>query len=421
MPDKNPTAITNPASTLPESAPLPSAEQRGLAQRLSSLEAKLLRRPASAPLTPLPHLPALDGIRGIAIALVLIHHFFSFKSSPRLSMRLAGDLTQSLWVGVDLFFVLSGFLLTRILLNAPKTKGYFYNFYARRFLRIAPLYFLVLAGCLSLVLLKIAPASLGIPRSIKPYAAMLLYLTNFATVTWGAGIFGSLFIFWSLAVEEHFYLVWPLMTYHFSRFSLLGVSAALIVAAEFCRLCLWALHVPPISIYCLTFCRMDCLAGGAALAVVYLSVAPGKLLLTSQLIIPASLAGLLYIAARAGGLPILNESVQLIGFPLVALLMTGLVMFVLAAPAAHPVSRFCRTTAMRWLGKYSYGIYVFHTMILDWTIHTFTTAPGTHLFIFFGVLRPVVGISLALAAAWISYNTLEKRMLRLKPVFSSPA
>src|SRR5271163_4752017 len=147
----------------------------------------------------------LDAVRGFAVLVVFVHNIDIY---PSLHL---GLIATNGWMGVDLFFVLSGFLITGILLDTKKSNGYFSNFYARRCLRIWPLYYSVILFMFLIVPLLRPSERQDIfgPRS-SPWWAYLLFLQNFlvSVPTKATGLLG---VTWSLAVEEHFYLVWPLI------------------------------------------------------------------------------------------------------------------------------------------------------------------------------------------------------------------
>ena len=154
----------------------------------------------------------LDGVRGIAILMVLFYHGFasamliapySWSGFPAFVETLAGLG----WIGVDIFFVLSGYLITGILLSSAGKPHYFRNFYARRALRILPLYYLVLIFVAVLY------------RGAGDYVLLgVFYLSNFAPIFGVAALYGPL---WSLSVEEHFYLMWPWLV---SRLKMNGIT-----------------------------------------------------------------------------------------------------------------------------------------------------------------------------------------------------
>ncbi len=144
------------------------------------------------------HIPELDGVRGVAVILVLMLHGFAWSMETEKWTGLARWVelaTRPGWMGVDLFFVLSGFLITGILLDSAGKPHYFRNFYARRALRILPLYY----GFLILIAICY--------RGAHDYVFLsAFYLSNMAPILGVAVYYGPL---WSLSVEEHFYLLWP--------------------------------------------------------------------------------------------------------------------------------------------------------------------------------------------------------------------
>src|SRR3982074_1503320 len=150
-------------------------------------------------------IPQLDALRGLAVLLVLLHNTDVY---PSLHLRL---ISGNGWMGVDLFFVLSGFLITEILLDTKQSEGYFRNFYARRCLRIWPLYYSVLLFMFVIVpILRPSEAHTVFEARSSPWWAYPVFLQNFL-IPIPTMATGALGVTWSLAVEEQFYLVWPLV------------------------------------------------------------------------------------------------------------------------------------------------------------------------------------------------------------------
>lgn len=139
------------------------------------------------------HISSLDGLRGLAILMVLFHHYFQGVSSDWLN-----NLASSMWIGVDLFFVLSGFLITRILIKTKSNENYFRNFYIRRSLRIFPVYYTVII--LTFFFLRDFEI-FHIEDSLFPWS-YILYYSNYVAVAEGGWKGGALLPTWSLAVEE---------------------------------------------------------------------------------------------------------------------------------------------------------------------------------------------------------------------------
>ena len=216
--------------------------------------------------------PVLDGIRGIAILLVMMFHFWAVGTA-RLSYpleRAYSSIAGMGWIGVDLFFVLSGFLITGILFDLRRNPDYFRIFYGRRIVRIFPLYYAALT-----VFFLVVPMLLTHLHHQRAFdvetgtAGKLLawtYLLN-----WYEGLKGFQIIphplqhFWSLAIEEQFYLVWPFLVLKLARRRLIQVCFGLMALGLTLKAVMYWIHLP-IAAYTWTICRADSLAAGAIVA-----------------------------------------------------------------------------------------------------------------------------------------------------------
>ena len=208
----------------------------------------------------LSRLPVLDGLRALAALMVMFFHFTGHHGEPGW-LRQAAVLGQT---GVDLFFVLSGFLITRILLATREAPHFFRTFYTRRALRIFPLYYgylvfhyLVLPMCFHY----------PVPAWEKQWW-FWFYLQNIPAIFPGHNISGPGH-FWSLAIEEHFYLFWPLAVWALSRRGFTWFALGTIVLAPVLRA---IFLVQGWQVFYFTFTRMDALAYGGVLALIYTSV-----------------------------------------------------------------------------------------------------------------------------------------------------
>src|SRR5580704_1561560 len=201
-------------------------------------------------------IPQLDAVRGIAVLLVLLHNTGQY---PSLHLHLISD---NGWMGVDLFFVLSGLLITGILLDTKQSAGYFKNFYVRRCLRIWPLYYSLLFFMFVVVRFLNSSEYHLVVETSSPWWAFPLFLQNFllAISTNAAGPLG---VTWSLAIEEQFYLVWPLVVRFCSITQVRQLAIAEICLSPMLRYYLWLHHV---DLYTSIFCRLDGLMAGALLA-----------------------------------------------------------------------------------------------------------------------------------------------------------
>ena len=336
-------------------------------------------------------IPQLDAVRGMAILLVLIHNTDAFSA-----LHLEAISTYG-WMGVDLFFVLSGFLITGILLEAKQSAAYFKNFYARRCLRIWPLYYSLLIF-MFLVVPHLHPSDArNIFERSSPWWAYPIFLQNFLVAV-PAEAAGALGVTWSLAIEEQFYLVWPLIVRYFSSSQIKRIALIVILASPPLRFFLAHHHV---NIYSNFFCRLDGLMAGALLAVMLRSetFAPSKYVKLSW--VSFLIAACLAILAD-------NQQVRWIAFSMTSLASVSLVYLSLFSPAKW-VRSFFRNRFLTYTGTISYGLYLLHKIPLDVTkeIH-----PDRHPFLSIFVIL----VSSYVMAA-ISYTFLEKPFLKLKRFF----
>ncbi|MBS0191725.1 MAG: acyltransferase [Phycisphaerales bacterium] len=397
-----------------------------------------------------PHLPLLDGVRGLAIFLVMLFHMTYVGGGfepPAAGLGAVDSAARSVfsvgWCGVDLFFVLSGFLITGILYDTRAGEGYFRIFYARRALRIFPLYYLVVF--VSLVLLPAIGAHLSAAAQGKlaRFGSIAgdewmywTYLSNYAIALAGKYRHGILDISWSLAIEEQFYLVWPAVVLCFSRRTLMKICVGAAVAAVATRCGMVWSGASAIAVHVLTPCRLDALAVGAFLALAVRG--PGGLAPLVRLARPLSvvlgavlLCDLGYRAisrtGRAGeeGLFSANlPELQTVGLSVIAIFFGAVLVLVLdvqqRASGGGVIGRVMGSRILRAFGKYSYAMYLFHLPI--------RAVPRDLLFakqipLIAGMQLPAqiafaAGcMALTFGAAWLSWNLYEKRWLALKRFF----
>lgn len=342
----------------------------------------------------------LDGFRAIAAFAVIIAHFFTLERLGGRSWLFA--IAQQGNSGVSLFFVLSGFVITRILLQAVHEPRYFINFYGRRTLRIFPLYYLALCGYVFLPWLLNWISTLPPLRESWYHFA---YLQNVArTFNWvhqGPGHY------WSLAVEEHFYLIWPAVVYlcrgkHQEK--LIWASIGFIVLASVLR---WILFSRGLEINVFTFTRMDQLAMGCILAIAERNgwlQAPGR----SRHFLALMALGVFSIAA-CSRLPELPMNV--LKHLAYGILYFGLIGFGITTSSGHLMNRLLNLNWMQFLGKISYGLYVWHVLVLM-LFHHYCKA-GNPVFDFLLISAAVIALSAA------SYYWYEKKFLSLKRYFEA--
>ena len=370
---------------------------------------------------PLSHIQALDGIRGVAILAVLFFHLFwsNTHTGNRLLDVLLG-IKAAGWAGVDLFFALSGFLITGILFDSLADPHYFRNFYARRVFRIFPLYYgIVLATLIGLFLAHDAT-----PLNLHLLALVAVYLQNtplYMDHALGAITYNFTGHFWSLAVEEQFYLVWPVLIFLVRRRRRLMVLAlALAAVAPVARAILIAHHTPELDLYTATYCRQDSLLCGAWLALAIRGPLRARVLRFAWLPFTLALLSILAISITHGDFDYnINPAVNLYGFSLVAI--AGASAIALALRPASLTQRLMSNATLRFFGRYSYGLYIYHELI-EWSpVGTFVNLPYWstfaskwvhHMVVFFGILAATIAVSL------LSYHLYEKPFLSLKRYFN---
>jgi len=377
------------------------------------------------------HVLALDGVRGLAILLVLLHNLEIDAPAPGLAARVFKVLSTAGWIGVVLFFALSGYLITSILLRSRTAPRYFRNFFLHRLLRIFPLYYATLA-----IVLLAVPHLVRLPRWLAPELDHQLwfwtYLSNW-TIPFGRGI-GGLDHLWSLAVEEQFYLVWPLVVRALAPRRLAQLALVLGAGALLFRTLVRATgSLDAMVNYYWTTARIDALAFGALIAVAGTDQGiRARLARWRDPLLVTTLVAVALLTLATRGFPRHHPVVDTFGYSLVGVWAALVVARAAqigagggggsAEPAAPDwMVRGLRHPALRWWGRYSYGIYVFHGILHHvisgwlpaWWLQP--TSTGGYLVTAIAYLTAVGGLSAGLA--FVSYHLFEKRFLALKSRF----
>lgn len=349
------------------------------------------------------HISALDGLRGVAILLVMIYHFFPSKFPIG-------------WIGVDLFFVLSGFLITGILLRTKESSNYYRNYIAKRVLRIFPLYYFFL------IIFFVVFSFTGFSKNIPEYD----YLSNTQGWYWlyvqnWLIFFNSTYPqqdilshFWSLAIEEQFYIFWPFVILITPNRLLVRLCIGLVVFCFILRLMfIFQFDISIARTYVFTFTRLDGLAVGSCIATMMLDSQQLKSvnLWTKQIFFIAGLGILATIVvARSFSFDYLLFATY--GYSLIAIFFGASLIMILSNHPGNTFRKVAENKAFSFFGKYSYGLYIYHIPVL-WILPKYLK-PWTNSRLV--VAMTCIGISIIIAYG--SYHLIEKHFLKLKSKFS---
>ncbi len=354
-----------------------------------------------------PYYPALDGLRGVAIILVIALHNFNFNNYFFFG-----------WLGVDLFFVLSGFLITGILLNSMGERKAIGNFYMRRILRIFPVYYLALFICLLVIPLLVKPEP-----NLEYYRENLFWLLTYLQ-NW-------LFIFkepygdqlllhtWSLAIEEQYYLLWPAIIILVKNpRRLLSMLITFLVLIIIGRPIIWLSGTGDFSYATLyTYTRVDGLVVGSMLALI-LRIKPD---------FPAKFSTILVLFLAALNFAFYFLSLEIMDLPYLAFtgyttiaFLFGLIVYEAVKGDSRIIHFVLNRSALKFLGRISYGLYVYH-----WPLYLLLAPRLALLLSVRGYLSDGYAVSasaiattiLAIFISWLSYRYLEKPFLALKNRF----
>jgi peptidoglycan/LPS O-acetylase OafA/YrhL len=359
-------------------------------------------------------IPGLDGLRALAFLAVLGRHTDTFRFG---------------WVGVQLFFVLSGFLITNILLRMKASfsnKEFFLKFYGRRFLRIFPLYYFYLFILLSLFLL---PTSQSLKEELGGsfwnqfwYATSYLYDFYRASASSAPSHFS--YHLWSLSIEEHFYIFWPLAIFLTPANKLRKLILAIIALGPLFRICVEilsryqpALFIDPaLAIYVLPFSHVDGFALGAYISQFEI---PHPRLQFGMLLLFVPAAGILSQYLATGkipldtfgyGIPLYHSYEEIWGYSLLNYLFAVLIYCVVKTGL---FVRVLENSILRYLGKISYGLYVYHTAVIWFILHSrLPFHLDTNQLYFFALISTTI-------VAALSYHLIESPINHLKDRFFS--
>jgi peptidoglycan/LPS O-acetylase OafA/YrhL len=361
------------------------------------------------------HLSSLDGVRGVAILMVFCHHLCPFPANNPVGM-----LCSTLWLGVDLFFVLSGFLITGVLYDTLEQPGFFRNFYARRALRLLPVYLAVVFGVIAI------NAVIGGHLTIwaLPYFVYASNVVRDAGLPIGVVQHLDVSHLWSLAVEEQFYLLWPLAVYLArTRRRILWVCAVGTVLSVGLRFASTTAHgsIVPGTPYFELPMRLDSLLLGCGLALLFRNSKGVAILRPLRLYVVLTLSmlalGASFAASRHGSMFVAPT----VRFGYLAAAVFFAAWIGLAVHGGSWMERMMSGRLLRAFGRCSYGLYLIHLVPRHWYFATLEWAQArcTNDFEWYAMSLGVFLLYLLVCftlAMW-SYTTLERHFLNMKRWF----
>lgn len=329
---------------------------------------------------------SLDGLRGIAILLVLTFHLLSF--GPLTSVFMFG------WMGVDLFFVLSGFLITGILIDTKNEKAFYKTFLIRRALRILPLYYaVVIAFALIAPLFQVTSWFEKYQFYFWTHTSNYLFLTH--------GFFKPLGHFWSLAIEEQFYLVWPFVVLFLTPKLIIRISLLLIAVGIYLRLTIENKYLT----YGLPFAHLDGLLIGAIISFYYKSNKDLLFNYSKQFLFVCAVVFFFFLVY--GVLTGNNLHENPFSFTIASIFFGSLLV---ACIAVKNIANALSNKVLLFFGKYSYGMYIFNSIFYHysswWYINKLSEMQKLLMYAVVFILTVIV--------SYLSYNLFEVRFLRLK-------
>jgi peptidoglycan/LPS O-acetylase OafA/YrhL len=349
---------------------------------LEARETLDLRRNMADHGTQLKRLPGLDGLRALAIGLVLLRHVENFAQG---------------WIGVDIFFVLSGYLITTILMKERRDPHFWRIFYIRRATRILPP-FLLLLLCGSLM---------GYIhwRELWPY--LIFTGEDVAYIRHKSEIMDSnLGVLWSLAVEEHFYFVWPVIVRNWSQRAIVTLLVALMVLEPLARTIATLCGLDWSLIYFLTPFRLDGLALGSLLAIAMLHKEARRWI---DKIVPTALPVCFVSLVASYRLMVHVEhplAVSAYIYSLIAITSAVALAYIVLRPTSVLANVFAWKPFV-FIGRISYGIYLYHFLVLAVMMHVATKRGYPH------VTRIVLlSVPVTILLSWLSFRYYESFFLR---------
>lgn len=355
--------------------------------------------------------PELDVLRFFAFLAVFLYHFnhpaefYAQHGIPRAIAVIANSLFEGGVSGVDLFFVLSAYLITELLLREKEECGSLdvKGFYLRRILRIWPLYFFAIG-------LALVPAfNPGHVFNVRYAAWFLLLAGNWSIIAYGWPIHSISGVLWTVSIEEQFYLLWPPVVRKISRNRIAIAAIVMLILSSAMRVVMVMIHGGMNSVWCNTLARLDPIAAGVLVAAALRGRIPTFSIGTRLAMLCCGVLPLALVATswKIHEPATLEWIPTLVGFPVVAVSCT-LILLAALGSSTRPHS------VMLYLGKISYGLYVYHPL---GNLLSSKVIPVHTAFLQLA-LRPTVALGITIILAATSYAVLETPFLKLKTRFT---
>ncbi len=357
--------------------------------------------------------PALDGIRGYGFLLVFIVHYFSpnqFAQAGSISSRTLKGMESVAFFSVPMFFVLSGYLIGGILLNTQNREGYFRVFYSRRVIRIFPLYYL------TLLIIACIDASLKFPLRFQ-FWTHFLFIQNLFPDFHRYTTPVVLVQYWSLASEEQFYILWPLVVWLFpQKRKLLGVATFLVMISFAIRLAGSHLFSSPDQVRYFSLARADAILLGVILGLVYKEAFFAQIKAHAKWLALVGVALLAFWSFWKDLSWPQSFRGQAIAIPLANFTAVAVVIYVMEDNSW--LSRICSFQWIGWMGRMSYSLYIFHFTFAHWFWNVVIPDLSKHMPHTFAVLLSnLLAFSLTLSLSMLSYRFIETPCLKIKQRF----
>lgn len=386
-------------------------------------------------------IPPFDGIRAVGVLCVIAAHCALYANyfhpheiifGPTLSSkveRLYYQIAESGWAIMDWFFVLSGFLITKLLVESKGKKTYFRVYFLRRTLRIFPAYYTFLILYFVALPLLLSPRQSRLSGLDANLTHQLWYWLHGSNIMLGYMPYftGTLSHIWSLSLEVQFYIIWPFAVYFLSEARLLFFSLALFFATIILRFYLvWVLEVQTISLYYLLYTHFDSLAAGAILA---LLVRSDRRLVQLRKYAPlvSALSGSLFLALLTvegqfaqhvsfnSKMGFQYTSMWMFGYTILAIFFGAVTVLLYTDTPSTPAQRFFSCKVMRFIGNISYAMYLYHLIVIAvlspyfLRIRSLVGVPVLGVVIF-----TLTASVITVAVATLSWHLCEKHFLKAR-------